>query len=172
MKKGFTLIELLVVVSIIGVLSTIVLSSLGTARDRARDASIRASLSQLRTQAELQFLDTNDYSTVCNPGTRTREIFEDAQSKGFPGNGPISFDACIDEDSSLISESGSSNVRDNPPPIAPADANGSFWGASVRLSSGLIFCVDSLGNIGEFSGNNFGNTLNSFSGNDKTCDNM
>jgi prepilin-type N-terminal cleavage/methylation domain-containing protein len=35
-KKGFTLIELLVVISIISLLSSVVLSSLNTARDRAR----------------------------------------------------------------------------------------------------------------------------------------
>ena len=54
-NKGFTLIELLVVIAIIGVLSTVVLASLTTARTRGRDASVQSQLSNMRSQAELYF---------------------------------------------------------------------------------------------------------------------
>ena len=37
-EKGFSLIELLIVVAIMGILAAVVLSSLGTAREKARDA--------------------------------------------------------------------------------------------------------------------------------------
>lgn len=64
--RGFTLIELLVVIAIIGILSSVVLSALNTARGKSTDVSIKSNLSQSRTQAGL-FYDaaSANFSNVC-----------------------------------------------------------------------------------------------------------
>lgn len=63
-SKGFTLIELLVVISIIGVLATVVLSSLNEARQRSQEARKLSDLSQLRTAFELYYLDNGEYPDI------------------------------------------------------------------------------------------------------------
>ena len=59
-KKGFTLIELLVVIAIIGLLSSIVLASLSSARMKARDSLRVSNLRQIRLALDL-FYDANGY---------------------------------------------------------------------------------------------------------------
>ena len=53
LQKGFTLIELLVVIAIIGILSSVVLASLSTARGKANDTKVKAQMASIRSQAEI-----------------------------------------------------------------------------------------------------------------------
>src|ERR1700732_5233360 len=51
--RGFTLIELLVVIAIIGLLASIILASLNTARQKGRDARRLADLKEMANAMEL-----------------------------------------------------------------------------------------------------------------------
>ncbi|MDB5245390.1 MAG: gspG [Parcubacteria group bacterium] len=72
-KKGFTLIELLVVIAIIGLLSSVVLASLNTARAKARDATRLSDMQQLKLSLELYY---------------------DANSNQYPNNGHTWWGTC------------------------------------------------------------------------------
>ena len=63
---GFTLIELLVVISIIGILATLVMANLNSARSRARDAERKSDMRNISTALRLYY---NDKSTF--PATFT-----------------------------------------------------------------------------------------------------
>jgi len=66
-NKGFTLIELLVVIAIIGILSSVVLASLTSARTKGAEAAIKSELANMRAQAELWY--GNQPSPSYNSGT-------------------------------------------------------------------------------------------------------
>lgn len=67
MKKGFTLIELLVVVAIIGILATLILGSLSSARDRARTSKTISDLRNLSQAFEIYNIDNNTYPADVSP---------------------------------------------------------------------------------------------------------
>ncbi|KKS65064.1 MAG: Type II secretion system protein G [Parcubacteria group bacterium GW2011_GWB1_42_6] len=63
-KKGFTLIELLVVIAIIGILATIVLVSLNTARQKARDARRISDLRQVQLALQMYYDSNSAYPSA------------------------------------------------------------------------------------------------------------
>ena len=80
MRKGagFTLIELLVVIAIIGTLASVVLASLNSAREKARDAARIAQIDEISKALELYYSEYGYYpqiqhgqgtETACNPNT-------------------------------------------------------------------------------------------------------
>lgn len=66
-QKGFTLIELLVVIAIIGILSSIVLASLQSSRQKGRDARRISDIKQIQLALELYYDANSAYPTSTSP---------------------------------------------------------------------------------------------------------
>ena len=126
-NKGFTLIELLVVIAIIGILSSVVLASLNSARNKGADAAIKNNLSNIRAQAELVYdsATPNSYEGVCENGTIVAMVNSAASASG----GTASF---LD-----------ATVATSAIPVCHDDTG--TWAVQSGLKAGGYWCVDSTG---------------------------
>jgi type IV pilus assembly protein PilA len=85
LNRGFTLIELLVVIAIIGILASVVLASLNSARAKGSDAAIKSSINNARAQAELYYdSNSNTYTNVCASGTNNISTMVTAAENANP----------------------------------------------------------------------------------------
>lgn len=117
--RGFTLIELLVVITIIGILSSVVINFLNTARAGSSDATIKNSLASMRGEAENWYDDVSGFKFVCASG-KMLELLTAAETASGGTVGECT-----------------------------AHISGSAWAAWVPLKSSVggaqVWCVDSLG---------------------------
>lgn len=82
--KAFTLIELLVVIAIIGLLASIVLVALNSARSKARDAKRKGDLHNIKAALELYYNSYGSYPPT-QPQTSCGGTDSWAESKGTCG---------------------------------------------------------------------------------------
>lgn len=75
LPRGFTLIELLVVIAIIGVLSSIVLTSLNSARVKARDTQRVTEVREIAKALTAYFIDHGYFPTYSNTVTSAESDF-------------------------------------------------------------------------------------------------
>ena len=121
-NKGFTLIELLVVIAIIGILSSVVLASLNSARNKGSDAKTKAQLSATRAAAEV-FYDNNGqlYTGICS----------------VPANDPSGLGAYLDASNATSWPSGA---------VPNCQESATEYAMDEVLTGGNYWCIDSKGN--------------------------
>ncbi len=127
--KGFTLIEMLVVVAVIGLLSSVILTALGPAKDKAKDSRIIQEVNQVRSLAETFY--NGNYDILPNLPSIT-----DIQDQNLKS---------LSDDITL--QGGMLSIIKSP---APAKAYATFSSLNSKLGTSdnpqiQYYCVDSVG---------------------------
>src|ERR1035437_9880662 len=139
---GFTLIELLVVIAIIGILSSIVLVSLNSARTKGKDTRVISDVQQIRTALESgyngsSYPDLKTDNTFVNGNAGSATCLVGGWNNGGPQTIPLNTvinDACTQSGNNAILIN--TNNGATPPTYA-------IFGS--LKSTGGAFCIDSTG---------------------------
>lgn len=147
-KNGFTLIELLVVISIIGLLSSIVLTSVNSARAKARDARRIADFKQIQTALEFFYDSQGRYPQ--SPGHATwsghwayfSQCLETGANCGFTASGFVPTIPKVPQDPLRAT----SDPFANGPTYYPGYPTGCSDGQSYRIGAYMETNSDALKN--------------------------
>ena len=150
-KGGFTLIELLVVIAIIGILSSIVLVSLNSARKKGTDTRTISDVQEMRTWLETQYNGSgypiNGANADCNVAANS--------------NTNATFANCVlNPDANATALNTDANTEDGGFPlyISASSTNAGYAIRGKMQSTATYFCLDSTGASNQQdSGTNAGN---------------
>jgi type IV pilus assembly protein PilE len=128
-QKGFTLIELLVVIAIIGILSSVVLTSLNSARKKGQDGKVKSQVTQIAAAAAIYYDSAGgSYGAVAGPECTTAGSM------------------WTDTSSSMSTYAGSAVAGTWPGSIACNAAGQAYAFAAQLVTNPLTgFCIDSTG---------------------------
>ena len=134
-SQGFTLIELLVVIAIIGLLASIVLVSLSSARQKGLDTRVISDIRQLRIQMEADYTPTAGYSASF------------ASTNTLVGTGAYA---------TLTGDIGTNGGTFNVTGASPYSSFALY--SKLPSNTSIYYCMDSKGNTNPAAATNIGTT--------------